>query len=204
MQQVRCVALAVVASLMAAEVLAQDAKAEPPKVSTGTFGTVTLPPDYMIGPGDLLAVSFWKEKEMSTDAIVRPDGYITLNLVNDVQAEGLTPEQLARKISQAALKFYKDEPSVTVVVKEVRSRMVYITGSVARPNAYSLTGPLNVMQLIALSGGLQEFADSKKIQVIRTSNGRTEHLKFNYDEVVRGKNTQQNIDLRPGDTVVVP
>jgi polysaccharide export outer membrane protein len=196
-------ALALFVTLAGGRASAQTASPAPG--GKGGFATagVTLPPDYLIGPDDLLIVSFWKEKDMSSEVVVRPDGHISLNLLNDVQAEGLTPEQLTKKITQAASKFY-EEPSVTVIVKEVRSRKVYITGNVARPNAYSLTGPLNVMQLIALAGGLQEYADEKKIQIIRLSSGRSEHLKFNYSDVVRGRNTQQNIMLRPGDTVVVP
>lgn len=164
-----------------------------------------LPADYVIGSEDVLNVSFWDQKELSADVVVRPDGYITLSLLNDIAAAGLTPEQLRLRIEQVALsKLYKEKPEVQVTVKEARSRKVYITGSVARPNTYPLTGPLTVMQLIALSGGVQEFADTKKIRIIRDTGGRTEYLRFNYDEVVKQKNVQQNVQLRPGDTVVVP
>lgn len=162
-----------------------------------------LPPDYVIGPEDVLAIQFWRNPEMSGDVVVRPDGVVTLPLLNDVPAAGLTPEQLRDTLTKAATK-YLTEPNVTVGVKAINSRKVHITGMVGKPGPYPLSAPTTVLQLIAMAGGLQEFADSKKIIVVRTENGKQVAHKFNYRDVREGKNLQQNILLKPGDTVIVP
>jgi len=164
----------------------------------------SLPAGYVIGAQDVLQIVFWRDKEMSTDAVmVRPDGKISLPLLNEIQAAGLTPEQLHAKLMDAAAKYIED-PNVTVIVKEIRSRNVFITGYVAKPGAYPLTVDINVLQFIALAGGVLDFADTKNIRVIRTENGRQQYHKFNYDDVIKEKNAGQNIMLKPGDTVVVP
>jgi polysaccharide export outer membrane protein len=166
-------------------------------------GTVVPPPGYVIGPEDVLAVVFWREKDLSTDAAVRPDGMITVPLINDIHAAGLTPDQLRERIQTAAAKFVED-PTVTVVVKAINSRKVFITGMVAKQGQFPLAGPTTVMQLIATAGGLLEYADSKKILIMRTEGGQQVAKPFNYQDVLTGKNLKQNIDLLPGDTVVVP
>jgi polysaccharide export outer membrane protein len=140
---------------------------------------------------------------MSADVTVRPDGKITLPLLNEVTAGGYTPEELRVRLVEAA-KAYLEDPNATVVVKEVRSRNVFITGNVAKPASYPLTGEMSALQLIALAGGLLEYADASSIVIIRNEGGRTEYLKFNYKEVVKRKNVKQNVTLKPGDTVVVP
>jgi polysaccharide export outer membrane protein len=162
-----------------------------------------VPTGYVIGPDDVLAVVFWRDKDMSAEVTVRPDGKITLPLINEVQAAGQTPEQLRDTLQQAATKFLED-PTVSVVVKTINSRKVFITGQVAKPGAYSLSAPTTVMQLIAMAGGLLEFADSKNITIIRNENGKPTAYQFNYKDVVKRKNLKQNIELKPGDTVVVP
>jgi polysaccharide export outer membrane protein len=164
---------------------------------------VAVPADYVIGPEDVLGVVFWRDQEMSGDVTVRPDGMVTLPLIGDVQAAGLKPEALKDQIQTAAAKFLNDA-NVTVVVRQINSRKVFITGQVATPGAYPLTGPRTVMQLIALAGGLNEYADSKNISIMRVEQGRTRSFRFNYKDVAKGKNLQQNIQLLPGDTVVVP
>jgi polysaccharide export outer membrane protein len=165
---------------------------------------VSLPPGYVIGSGDILSILFWREKDMSVEAAtVRPDGKVSLPLLNDIQAAGLTPDELRAKVVEAATKFIK-EPDATVVVKEVHSRNVFITGNVAKPSSYPLATDMNVLQLIAQAGGLLEYADSEEIVVIRSEGGRQQYHKFNYKDVVRQKRVEQNIQLRPGDTVVVP
>ena len=164
---------------------------------------VTPPADYVIGPDDLLAIVFWRDKDMSVDVVVRPDGKISLPLLNDVQAAGFTPDQLRATLVEAASKFI-EEPNATVVVKEIRSRNVFITGNVAKPATYPLNGDMTVLQLIAVAGGLLEYADAKNIVIIRTAAGQQSHHKFNYKDVVRQKGTTQNLSLKPGDTVVVP
>jgi polysaccharide export outer membrane protein len=151
----------------------------------------------------VLSVVFWREKEMSADVTVRPDGKISLPLLNDVVAAGLTPEQLRTRISGQAGNFVQD-PQATVVVKAINSRKVYITGQVEKPGSYPLTSRLSVMQLIATAGGLREYAKRDRIVVMRLEKGREIRFRFDYDDVLEGKETAQNLDLQPGDTVVVP
>ena len=172
----------------------------PPAQATAS---AELPAGYVIGVDDVLSVVFWREKEMSAEVVVRPDGKISLPLLNDMQAEGLTPEQLRQAIEKAAAKFIAD-PNATVVVKTINSRKVFITGNVMKPGTYALTSDMTVLQLIAVAGGLQEYADAKNIVIMRRENGRDQHFSFNYKDVTRQKNLQQNIVLKPGDTVVVP
>ena len=164
---------------------------------------VDLPPGYVIGTDDVLTVVFWRDKEMSTEVVVRPDGKVTLPLVNDLEAAGKTPDQLRALITDAASRFV-EAPTVSVVVKQINSRKVYITGMVGKSGAFPLSGPTTVLQLISMAGGLHEFADSKNIIINRIENGRQIALKFNYNDVRKGKKLDQNIDLKPGDTVVVP
>jgi polysaccharide export outer membrane protein len=175
------------------------AKAEVRPVPTG----VALPPGYVIGTDDVLTIVFWRDKDMSADVTVRPDGKVTLPLVNDVDAAGKTPEELRKSITEAASRFVED-PTVSVVVKQINSRRVYITGMVGKSGAYPISGPTSVLQLISMAGGLSEFAHSKNIIINRLENGRQVALKFNYNDVQKGKNLHQNIELRPGDTVIVP
>jgi polysaccharide export outer membrane protein len=161
------------------------------------------PPDYVIGPDDQLAVVFWSEPRMSADVVVRPDGRISLPLLNEIDAAGMTPEQLREKLAKEAARFVEDT-TVTVVVRLINSRKVFITGSVARPGPYPLTSAMTVLQLIAVAGGLNEYADEKNISIMRTENGRPVTYRFNYKEVRNRKNLRQNIELRPGDTIIVP
>jgi polysaccharide export outer membrane protein len=171
----------------------------PSAVPTG----IEPPPGYVIGAEDVLAVVFWREKDLSSDVAVRPDGKITLPLINDIDAAGLTPEQLRDRVNKMAVQFVED-PNVTVVVKAINSRKVYITGQVPKPGAYPLGGPTTVLQLIAMAGGVAEYAESENISIMRTENGRPQAIPFNYKDVAKRKNLSQNIELRPGDTVVVP
>lgn len=163
----------------------------------------TAPPDYLIGPDDILTIVFWREKDLTVDVSVRPDGRITLPLMNDIQAAGLTPEQLRLSVTEAAGK-YLEAPTVSVIVKQINSRKVFITGQVAKQGVYPLTSPITVVQLITMAGGILEYADDENISIVRTENGRTTSFRFNYDEVKKRKNLQQNIELKPGDQIIVP
>lgn len=174
--------------------------AEPADTSASN---VVIPPNYVIAADDVLAVMFWREKDLSADVQVRPDGKITLPILNEMQAAGLTPDQLREHIAAAANKYVED-PSVTVLVKSMNSRKVFITGLVNKPGQYPLTGATTVVQLIAMAGGLQEWADRGKIVIMRTENGEQSAYKFNFKEVLDRKNLKQNIELRPGDTIIVP
>ncbi len=164
---------------------------------------VPVAADYVIGPQDVLGVVFWREPELSGDVTVRPDGRITLPVIGELQAAGLHPNALQGQILAAAGKYLADA-NVAVVVRAINSRKIFITGRVTTPGSHPLTGPLTVMQAIALAGGLTEYADSKNITVLRSQNGESRTLRFNYKDVVKGKNLQQNVQLLPGDTVVVP
>jgi polysaccharide export outer membrane protein len=164
---------------------------------------VAGPSAYVIGADDELSIVFWRDKDLSADVVVRPDGKISLPLLNDIQAAGFTVDQLRANLVAAAGK-YVEGPNATVVVKAIRSRNVYITGRVTKSGSYALSVDMNVMQLIALAGGLLEYADDKNIVVIRMEGGQQRYYPFNYREVIERKHPEQNITLRPGDTVVVP
>lgn len=181
---------------------AAKAKSPAPPTAAGGTGTPT-PAGYTIGPDDSLAVVFWREKELSAEVVVRPDGMISLPLINDLRAEGLTPEQLRVTLTTAAAKFV-EEPTVTVVVKAINSRKVFITGQVGKPGPYPLGGPTTVLQLISMAGGVADYADKEKIIVLRTAGGKSVALPFNYKDVMTGKKLQQNVELKPGDSVIVP
>ncbi len=177
----------------------------PPGAQTQTVPTtgVQPPPGYVIGARDVLSVIFWRDKDMSADVSVRPDGMISLPLINEVRAEGLTPDQLRDQVAQRAARYVAD-PTVSIVVREINSRQVFITGEVNRPGAYALMVPTSVMQLISLAGGLREYAKTKDIVIIRTEAGKQTAIQFNYKDVMNRKKLTQNILLQPGDTVIVP
>ena len=179
------------------------ASPEQQPVAQAAPSAVALPDDYVVGAEDVLGVVFWREAELSGDVTVRPDGRVTLPVIGELQAAGLRPEDLKKQIETAAAK-YVTEPNVTVVVRTINSRRVFVTGRVTTPGVHLLKGPLTVMQAIALSGGVTEFADAKNIKVLRIVDGKSVTLPFNYKDVVRGRRLEQNILLLPGDTVVVP
>ena len=186
-----------------ASMQAQGPTATPSAAAAASKAVVTPPPDYVIGPDDQLSVVFWRDKDLSGDVIVRPDGKISLPLLNDVQAAGLTPDQLRLEVTEQAKQFVEG-PSATVVVRQINSRKVFVTGEVEKPGPYPLTAPTSVLQLISMAGGLKEYANSKKIVIMRTENGRQVSYPFNYKDIIERKNSAQNIELRPGDTVIVP
>lgn len=164
---------------------------------------VTPPDGYVIGPEDLLSVIVWRDRDLSAEVRVRPDGMVSLPLLNDVVASGLSPEQLRLDLT-ARIGRYVADPSVTVIVREINSRKVFITGAVGRPGPYTLGGPMTVLQLIISAGGLSEFADAANISVLRAGREGVTRYKFNYRQVARGVRLEQNFALVPGDTVIVP
>jgi polysaccharide export outer membrane protein len=165
--------------------------------------SIAVPADYIIGPDDVLGVVFWREPDMSGDATVRPDGKITVPVIGEIQAAGLEPSKLQQQILVSARKYLTDA-NVAVVVRTINSRKVFVTGQVKAPGAFPLTGQLTVLQAIALAGGLLEYADGKNVSILRNDGSATTTLKFNYKDVSKGKKLEQNIVLKPGDTVVVP
>jgi polysaccharide export outer membrane protein len=180
------------------------AQSQPPTPGTNKPAATPapLPTDYVIGVEDVLTVIFLREKDLTSEVEVRPDGSISLPMLNDIPAAGLTPEQLSATVIEASTKFIRD-PGVTVMVKGIRSRKVYIVGEVGRPGTIQLGSQMNVLQALAEAGGLLEHANKGDIVVVRSVHGKEERFKFNYNDVVRGRNTQQNIKLLPGDTILV-
>ncbi len=158
-------------------------------------------PSYVIGPEDTVHVSVWKETDLTTTLPVRPDGMISLPLLNDVQAAGLTPMELAASIT-TKLKKYLADPRVTVVVTAINSKRVYVTGEVLHSGSVTLMPNMTVLQALA-SAGFTQFANTKKIYVLRAENGRQEKFPVNYKNLLRG-DAASNILLKPGDTIVVP
>jgi polysaccharide export outer membrane protein len=159
---------------------------------------------YVIGANDVLAINVWKEPDISRSVPVRSDGKISLPLVGELQAGGQTPQQLEQEITKR-LQSYISEPEVTVIVQDSKSQKINIMGMVARPGAYLLTSSTTVLDAIAMAGGFKDFAKQRSIYVLRqNADGTQQRLSFNYKEVIKGKNPEQNIRLQAGDTVVVP
>ena len=160
--------------------------------------------EYVIGPEDVLAINVWKEPEISRSVPVRPDGKISLPLVGDLPASGLTTDKLRDNIAEK-LKEYISNPEVIVIVQEVRSRSFNIVGKVGKPGSYELAKPMTVLDAIAVAGGFQDFAKTAKVYVLRReADGSRKMLPFNYKLVIKGQGLEQNVELQPGDTVVVP
>ncbi len=166
--------------------------------------SASAPPAYTIGPNDVLSINVWHEKDLSATLPVRPDGYISLPLIGQVRASGYTPLQLQQALTRR-LRAYIDQPRVTVVVTKVLSRQFNVLGRVIKPGAYPLDQPTTVLDALAQAGGPAEFANTKKIYVLRYKpNGSRWIYPFNYNQVIKGHLPWENIQLKPGDTVVVP
>ena len=159
-------------------------------------------PDYVIGADDTLHISVWKEPDLSEQLPVRPDGKISMPLLNDITAAGLTPLQLKDQITEK-LKKYIADPRVTVVVVAMNSRRIFVTGEVVHSGPITLLPHMTVLQALA-QAGFTQFANPKAIYLLRTENGKQQKIPFNYKEVVKGNHPEENIELKPGDTLVVP
>jgi len=179
---------------------AAQATADAPKTADATTPAV-VPAAFKIGVGDVLHITVWEEPQLTETAVVRPDGKISMPLVTEVDVAGLTPEAAQQLLTDRLVKFVH-KPRVTVTVQEIHSRMVYITGEVQRPGAYPLMDTMNVVQLVARAGGLTDFAKEKHMYVLR--GGTSARVNVNYEKVLKGQAPQQNVELTPGDTVVVP
>ena len=165
--------------------------------------TVQNDPSYKIGAQDVLSISVWKDPELTQTVPVRPDGKISMPLLNDVQSAGLTPTELRDNITEGLKKFVTD-PVVTVVVTQINSQRVYITGEVTRPGAFSLLPGMTILQALSSAGGFTNFANTKKIYMFRMVNGKRVEFPFDYKAVIHGKKLDQNVVLQAGDTIVVP
>lgn len=163
-----------------------------------------LPSEYVIGPGDILAIQVWKNETLSRMVPVRPDGKISMPLLHDIQASGLTAMQLRDKIA-AALAEFLPNPEVAVSVNDVRSLRVSVLGEVQRPGVLELRGTTTILEAIAMAGGFRDFASPSKITVLRNDeHGKTERLRFNYNRAVAASSDQENFTLKSGDVVIVP
>lgn len=158
-------------------------------------------PEYVIGPEDVLHIAVWKENDLTATLPVRPDGKISLPLLNDVQASGLTPQQLADSVTEKLRKYIAD-PRVTVVVTAINSKRIYLVGEVAHVGATPMLPNMTVLQALS-SAGINQFAKTKGIYVLRTENGKQQKLPVNYRKLIKG-DVQQNYVLQAGDTIVVP
>ncbi len=198
--------------LISSIALAQDPPAPPPASPasdktasdkmTAAASASLAGPEYVIGPEDVLHIAVWREAEMTATLPVRPDGKISLPLVDDVQASGLTPKQLADSLTEK-LKKYIADPRVTVVVTAINSKRVYLTGEVSHSGAMSMSPNMTVLQALS-NAGMNQFADTKRIYVLRTENGKQQKLPVNYRKLLKGEQIEQNYVLQPGDTIVVP
>jgi polysaccharide export outer membrane protein len=163
----------------------------------------SVPPSYQIGPNDVLSIHVWKEEDLSRDVTVTPDGKISFPLIGEMVAEGRTVTELKKSISDKLLNFVT-APEVTVIVKESRSRVIYTIGKVQRPGPQPLAPDMTVMQALSAAGGFAEWADTKNVLIVRKVGGKETKIKFNFKEFTGGDNLDQNIVLKPGDTIVVP
>jgi len=186
-------------------------KAVSPTGSTAAEAVKTAPPqsaapseEFVIGPGDVLAINVWKEAEISKVLPVRSDGRISLPLIGELQASGVTPRQLETELTKK-LKDYVADPSVTVVVQEIHSQKVNVLGMVSHPGSFPLAKPMTVIDAIATAGGFRDFAKQKDVYVLhKDASGKQTRIAVNYKDVIKGMHPEQNIELQSGDTVVVP
>ena len=196
-------AMVMAAGLAAAQkpaALAGNARTDQPQASSG----VPVPADYRVGPGDILEISVWKEPDASSPSVlVRPDGKISMPLVNDLYVSGKTPMEI-QAIVVEKLAPYVNSPNVTVIIRNILSKKVYVLGEVARTGVFDIAQPKTVLQVLTEAGGLQQFAKQSSIYVLRNEGGKQRKLPFNYKEVVSGQKMEQNVELQPGDTIVVP
>ena len=161
------------------------------------------PPDYLIGPNDILNIHVWREPELTRDVTVTPDGRITFPLIGNITAQGKTVTEL-KEIITKKLKNFVTAPEVTVIVNESRSMIIYVIGQVNTPGPYPLAPDMTVLQALSTAGGFAEWADTKNIVIVRRQDGKDIQLRFNHKTFISGKNLKQNILLKPSDTIVVP
>lgn len=209
-QAVLLFSIVVPSGMWAQNALPANTKSDAPvavaAISQPVSAEVSKPHDdsFVIGANDVLAINVWKEPDVSRSVPVRSDGKISLPLAGEIQASGLTPLKLEQDIA-SKLQSYISEPEVTVIVQQINSQKFNILGMVSKPGSYSLTNSSTVLDAIAAAGGFRDFAKQKSIYVLRRNpNGIESRLPFNYKDVVKGKNPDQNVKLQPNDTIVIP
>lgn len=205
--RILCLGILAVTSTLSSELASQTTKTGIDRGDAAAAAAVKLPVpagEYVIGPDDVLAVNVWKEPEISRTLPVRPDGNISLPLIGDLMASGRTPAQLQNEIRQQ-LVAYLSNPEVAVLVQEAKSHKFNIVGEVEKPGSYVISGPMTILDAIAIAGGLRDFARQSKIYVLRfNAEGSRTRIPFNYKEVLRGNPLQADVQLQPRDTIVVP
>jgi len=172
----------------------------------GNSSTGPVNPDsktYVLGPEDILFIQVWGEEALSQQVQVRPDGKISLPLIDEVQAGGLSPLQLKEGLTER-FKQYVESPRITVIVREARSFKVYVSGQVVRPGVFSLVGETTILQIIPMAGGFSEWANQRKVLLIRREKGKESRMTINFKDILSGKDPNSNIVLKPGDTIIVP
>jgi polysaccharide biosynthesis/export protein len=165
-----------------------------------------VPPDsdkYLIGPEDVLFIQVWKEDQLSQAVMVRADGKISLPLIDEIQAAGLTPLRLKEVLTQK-FKQFVETPIVTVMVRDAKSFKVYIGGQVAKPGVYTLVEEITFLQLVPMAGGFTEWANQRKILLVRKEGGKEKRITINYKKIISGEDLSNNVVLKPGDTIIVP
>lgn len=198
------VLFSILAFLMAAGAAVAQEKPEDKGNGNGApVKPATVDPGYVIGATDVITVNVWKEGELTRTLVVRPDGMISLPLLNDVKAEGMTPNQLALLLTEK-LRKYVNEPQVTVIVMTINSRIIHLVGEVNRAGTFPMLPNMTVLMALSGAGGFTQFANTKKIYVLRMEDGKQKKFNFNYKEVIKGNRAHENILLKPGDTIVVP
>jgi polysaccharide export outer membrane protein len=160
-------------------------------------------PEFLLGPADVLEISVWKDENLTKQVVVRPDGKVSFPLIGDIVAQGRTVEELRQAVAEKIKNYVPDAP-VTVILLQLGSTKVYVVGKVHKSGMYPMGNKLTVLQLLAMAGGMTTFADEDDILILRTENGEQKTIQFDYKEVSSGKNLDQNVVLKPGDTIVVP
>lgn len=172
-------------------------------ISKGSLKEFWITSDYIVGAGDVLEITVWKDETLSTVVTVLPDGKISIPLIGGYSAMGKTVKQIRREIKKKMSK-YIPKPEITVSIKQVNSMWIYVIGKVINAGRFQLNGNINVLQALSMAGGLTPFADSKEIKIIRETNEKTLIFNFNYKDVARGQNLSSNIHLQKGDVVIIP
>jgi len=190
------------AGVQGSKMKVQNGEAQKPNEVEPQTGATVDPKTYEIGLADQLMISVWKEPELSMSVVVRPDGMITLPLVNEVRVLGLKPIELQQLLTEK-LKPFVSEPQVTVIVQQIRSRKVYLTGNVSKQGAVGLEGGETAMQVLAAAGGLNPFAKADSIYILRKENGKQVRIPFQYKKALKGQ-AKDDVVLQPGDVIVVP
>lgn len=198
----------VILSLFIAQgfVIAQNEKEVSAKSTAAAPVALPVPPDsdkYLIGPEDVLFIQVWKEEQLSQSVMVRADGKISLPLIDEIQAAGLTPLQLKEVLTQK-FKQFVETPVVTVMVREAKSFKVYIGGQVLKPGVYTLVEAITFLQLVPMAGGFTEWANQRKILLVRKEGGQEKRITINYKKIISGEDLSNNVLLKPGDTIIVP